>query len=79
VKLKAGDIITVDGATGEVMLGAVPMIKPELTGDFAALMEWADAARRMKVRTNAETPPTCRPRGVRRRRHRAVPHRAHVL
>jgi pyruvate,orthophosphate dikinase len=55
-KLKAGDIITIDGATGEVMLGAVPMQEPELTGEFSAVMEWADAARRMKVRTNAETP-----------------------
>jgi pyruvate,orthophosphate dikinase len=55
-KLKAGDIITIDGATGEVMLGAVPMQEPELTGEFSAVMEWADAARRMAVRTNAETP-----------------------
>ena len=54
--IKDGDIITVDGATGEVLMGEAPMIKPEMTGDFAALMEWADKARRMKVRTNAETP-----------------------
>jgi pyruvate,orthophosphate dikinase len=54
--VKQGDFITIDGATGEVLSGAVPMIKPELTGDFAALMVWADKARRMKVRTNAETP-----------------------
>jgi pyruvate,orthophosphate dikinase len=46
----------VDGATGEVLMGEAPMIKPEMTGDFAALMEWADKARRMHVRTNAETP-----------------------
>ncbi len=52
----AGDIVTVDGATGEVLAGEAPMIKPELTGDFGKLMEWADRARRMKVRTNAETP-----------------------
>lgn len=51
-----GDIITVDGATGEVLFGEAKMIKPELTGDFAKLMVWADGARRMKVRTNAETP-----------------------
>jgi pyruvate,orthophosphate dikinase len=51
-----GEIITVDGATGEVLAGEAPMIKPELTGDFASLMVWADKARRMKVRTNAETP-----------------------
>ncbi|MEQ8406432.1 MAG: pyruvate, phosphate dikinase [Oceanicaulis sp.] len=51
-----GDMITVDGATGEVLAGEAPMIKPEVTGDFASLMVWADKARRMKVRTNAETP-----------------------
>jgi len=55
-EVKAGDTITIDGSTGEVMLGAVPMIQPELSGDFAAIMEWADAVRRMGVRTNAETP-----------------------
>ena len=55
-KLKVGDVITIDGATGEVMLGAVKMQEPELTGEFSAVMEWADAARRMTVRTNAETP-----------------------
>jgi pyruvate,orthophosphate dikinase len=55
-KLKAGDTITIDGATGEVMLGAVAMQEPELTGEFSAVMEWADATRRMAVRTNAETP-----------------------
>lgn len=54
--VKQGDFVTIDGGTGEVLMGAVPMIKPELTGDFAALMVWADKARRMKVRTNAETP-----------------------
>ncbi|HEY0837544.1 MAG TPA: pyruvate, phosphate dikinase [Azospirillum sp.] len=54
--VREGDIITIDGSTGEVMLGAVPTIQPELSGDFAKLMEWADALRRMKVRANAETP-----------------------
>ncbi|WP_374570031.1 pyruvate, phosphate dikinase [Phenylobacterium sp.] len=53
---KAGDIITVDGAKGEVLAGAVKMIEPELSGDFATLMGWADQARRLKVRANAETP-----------------------
>ena len=53
---KAGEVITIDGAKGEVLCGAVQMIEPELSGDFAALMEWADAHRRMKVRANAETP-----------------------
>jgi len=54
--VKAGDIITVDGSTGEVMVGEVPTIQPELSGDFATLMGWADAIRRLKVRANAETP-----------------------
>ncbi len=53
---RKGDIITIDGANGQVLKGAVPMLQPELSGDFAAVMEWADAARRMKVRANAETP-----------------------
>ena len=54
--LKAGDRITLDGSTGEVMAGAVPTVQPELSGDFGTLMEWADKIRRLKVRTNAETP-----------------------
>ena len=55
-EFRAGDIITIDGSRGEILAGAVTMIEPELTGDFAALMTWADAARRLKVRANAETP-----------------------
>jgi len=54
--LKKGDVVTIDGAIGQVFAGAIPMVKPELTGDFAILMQWADAVRRMKVRANAETP-----------------------
>ncbi|MBJ3778277.1 pyruvate, phosphate dikinase [Acuticoccus mangrovi] len=54
--LKAGDFVTIDGATGEVLVGEVAMLKPELSGDFQRIMAWADAARRMKVRTNADTP-----------------------
>ncbi|RWO98330.1 MAG: pyruvate, phosphate dikinase [Mesorhizobium sp.] len=54
--LRKGDIITIDGGNGQVLKGAVPMLQPELSGDFAAIMEWADGVRRMKVRTNAETP-----------------------
>jgi pyruvate,orthophosphate dikinase len=54
--LKEGDIMTIDGSTGEVIAGAVPTKQPELSGDFATLMGWADAERRMKVRANAETP-----------------------
>ncbi len=55
-----GDIVTVDGGTGQVLKGVVPMLQPELSGDFAAIMTWADAARRMAVRTNAETPADAR-------------------
>lgn len=54
--LKDGDVITIDGSVGEVLVGAVPMQQPELSGDFARIMEWADGTRRMKVRSNAETP-----------------------
>jgi pyruvate, orthophosphate dikinase len=50
-----GDVITIDGGRGEVLLGAAPMVEPELSGDFATLMAWADQARRLKVRANAET------------------------
>ncbi len=59
-ELREGDIITLDGATGEVMAGHVATIEPELVGDFGTLMVWADSHRRMKVRTNAETPADCR-------------------
>ena len=54
--VKAGDVVTVDGATGKVFAGEVAMIQPELSGDFAKIMEWADAARTLSIRTNAETP-----------------------
>ncbi|WP_106639047.1 pyruvate, phosphate dikinase [Allosphingosinicella vermicomposti] len=60
VEVKEGDTLTIDGASGEVMLGAVPTVQPELAGDFGTLMEWADKVRRLKVRTNAETPNDCR-------------------
>lgn len=59
-EVKEGDIITIDGASGEVMLGSVPTVQPELAGDFGTLMEWADKVRRLKVRANAETPLDCR-------------------
>ncbi|CAA7620552.1 pyruvate, phosphate dikinase [Magnetospirillum sp. UT-4] len=51
-----GDVITIDGGTGEVFMGSVPTVQPELTGDFATLMEWVDTIRTLKVRANAETP-----------------------
>jgi pyruvate, orthophosphate dikinase len=59
-ELSEGDIITIDGSTGQVMAGEVATIEPELAGDFGVLMEWADRHRRMKVRTNAETEADCR-------------------
>ena len=59
-ELAEGDAITLDGATGQVMLGIVPTVEPELVGDFGTLMVWADELRRMRVRTNAETPEDCR-------------------
>jgi pyruvate,orthophosphate dikinase len=54
--VKKGDVITLDGATGEVMQGEVPTVQPELTGEFGQLMSWVDAIRRLRVRTNADTP-----------------------
>jgi pyruvate,orthophosphate dikinase len=52
---KEGEVISIDGSTGEVLAGVVMMIEPELSGDFATLMSWADKVRRLKVRANAET------------------------
>ncbi len=60
VVVRDGDLLTIDGGTGEVMLGEVPTIQPELSGDFSELMGWADQFRRLKVRTNAETPTDAR-------------------
>src|SRR3712207_3557425 len=60
IEVRENDTITIDGSTGEVMLGAVPTVQPELVGDFGTLMEWADRSRRLRVRTNAETPNDCR-------------------
>jgi pyruvate,orthophosphate dikinase len=54
--VKAGEHITLDGGTGEIMLGVVPTVQPELSGDFAELMTWADEFRKLGIRTNAETP-----------------------
>ena len=55
-EVKEGDIITIDGSTGRIILGNVPTIKPEISGDFSILMKWADKIRKLKVRTNSETP-----------------------
>lgn len=54
--IKEGDMLTLDGSAGEVISGAIPTIKPELTGDFGELMTWVDEIRTLKVRANAETP-----------------------
>ena len=54
--VKEGDIITIDGATGEVMLGEIPMIEPELSFEFQELLTWADEERKLRVRTNADNP-----------------------
>ncbi len=58
--LKQGDIITIDGSTGQVLLGRIPMIEPELSGEFGTLMSWADQVRRLGVRANADTPADAR-------------------
>ena len=54
--IKEGDVITIDGSTGRVILGEVPTVQPEISGDFSKLMGWADSFRKLKVRTNSETP-----------------------
>jgi pyruvate,orthophosphate dikinase len=55
-ELREGDTITIDGGTGEVIVGSVPLVPPQLNDDFVAILEWADSMRRLKVRTNADTP-----------------------
>jgi pyruvate,orthophosphate dikinase len=56
VEIKEGDVITIDGSTGRIIQGEVPTVKPEISGDFSKLMGWADNIRKLKVRTNSETP-----------------------
>ena len=58
-KVKEGDLITINGASGEVILGAVPTLKPDLSADFQTIMSWADEIRKLKIRTNAETASDC--------------------
>ncbi|MFL6844696.1 MAG: pyruvate, phosphate dikinase [Allosphingosinicella sp.] len=60
IEVREGETITLDGSTGEVMLGAVATVQPELVGDFGTLMGWADKVRRLRVRANAETEADCR-------------------
>ena len=55
-EIKEGDLITIDGSTGRIILGEVKTVKPEISGDFSKLMKWADSFRKLKVRTNSETP-----------------------
>ena len=59
VRIARGDVLTIDGAAGKVYRGRVPTLHPEVGGDFAILMEWADRSRRLKIRTNADTPADC--------------------
>jgi pyruvate,orthophosphate dikinase len=54
--VKAGEYVTINGTTGDVIIGRVPTVAPSMTGDFATLMSWADKARKLKIRTNADTP-----------------------
>jgi len=58
--MKKGEMLTIDGSTGQVLVGKVPMREPELAGEFATLMQWADGARKLKVRANADTPADAR-------------------
>ena len=55
-EIKEGDLITIDGSTGRIILGEVKTVKPEISGDFSKLMSWADSFRKLKIRTNSETP-----------------------
>jgi pyruvate,orthophosphate dikinase len=57
---KRGDLITIDGSTGQVLAGKVPMVEPELSGEFGTLMAWADKVRKLGVRANADTPADAR-------------------
>ncbi len=55
-ELRAGDVITVDGGTGRVIVGSVPLVPPSIDENFETVLEWADAMRRLRVRANADTP-----------------------
>jgi pyruvate,orthophosphate dikinase len=60
VTMKKGDTLTIDGSTGQVLAGKVPMVEPALAGEFGTVMKWADAVRKLKVRANADTPADAR-------------------
>ena len=79
VVIHEGDIISIDGTTGIVVLGAVALVEPEVTGDFDTILAWADEFRTMGVRANADTPDDAAlGRKFGAAGHRPVPHRAHV-
>ena len=74
-----GDVISMSGSSGEIVCGEVAVVTPEPTGHFGTILGWADELRTLKVRTNADLPEdAAKARRVRCRRHRPVPHRAHV-
>ena len=79
VELREGDLLTIDGSSGRVIVGAVPLVPPAIDENFETILGWADGLRRLRVRANADTPGGRRqgPR-VRCRGHRPLPHRAHV-
>jgi pyruvate,orthophosphate dikinase len=56
MEIKEGDVITIDGSTGRIISGSVATVKPEISGDFSKVMTWADSFRKLKIRTNSETP-----------------------
>merc|ERR1712023_160087 len=56
MEIKEGDVITIDGSTGRIISGSVATVKPEISGDFSKIMTWADSFRKLKIRTNSETP-----------------------
>src|SRR3989338_8629367 len=60
IVVKEGEYITLNGTTGEVILGRVPLIQPQLTGSFRQLLEWSDQTRRLAIRANADTPQDAR-------------------
>ena len=78
--VKEGDYITLNGTTGEVILGEAPLVTPALTGDFGIFMKWVDEFRKLGVRTNADTPHDSEvARKFRCRRDRSVQDRTYVL
>ena len=75
-----GDVITIDGGTGRVFVGEVPLVPPQINEDFETILGWADAQRRLKVRANADNPEdAARAREFGARGNRPLPDRAHVL